>query len=352
MSNTTDHRDGGYRAQTVPRGIRLKLDMNEGPEPDESWFAAALGSAGRMLAQRYPHSDALEHAIAERIGVPMDSVLVTAGGDEAIERLCRITLGTRAPLLVATPTFEMIVRYAALQGAPVVGVPWGDSDPYPTAPILEALRSGAALLSLVTPNNPTGSVIDRSDAERLIEAARCPVMLDLAYTEFADDDLTDLAMSRPGVVGVRTFSKAWGLAGLRVGYAVGDPDLIGRMRAAGGPFSVSALSRRIALAAWTDANGRLGQTVERVRIARAALSRRLEELGFAVAPSQANFVLARHPAAEAIWSRLVERGVLVRRWTDRPGLDDALRITCPTAREQLDDLIDAINASLPGEHRP
>ena len=336
--------DEGYRAQAVPSNIRLKVDANEGPPPSADWFPSPRDTDLAELAQRYPAGDQLEQLLATKHGCDPRQILITAGGDEALERLCRLTLSPESALLLATPTFEMLERYANTQRAKVIGVPWQDRDPFPAEQLIDRLETNVGLLALVTPNNPTGAAIPRETVEQLIGFTSCPVLLDLAYCEFADDDLTDLAMARPGVVAVRTFSKAWGLAGLRVGYAVGDADLIRRMRMSGSPFSVSALSRAVARTALVRGSEMLAETVRRVRDSRDTLERELTAIGFAVAPSQANFVLARHPRGESIWAGLRDAGVLVRRWPDRPGLGDALRITCPTQTDDLALLIETIRA--------
>ncbi|MEM8756628.1 MAG: histidinol-phosphate transaminase [Planctomycetota bacterium] len=332
-----------YRAQAVPPGVRLKLDANELPGADPAWFAGF----DPERAARYPESGVLEHLIARRHATTTDRVLVTAGGDEAIERLTRVAAGPDAPVVAATPTFEMIPRYAVMAGARFVGVPWADDSAFPVGHVLKTVAAeGAGLLALVTPNNPTGRVIARAEAERMIAAASCPVMLDLAYAEFAADDLTDLAVSGTGVVAIRTFSKAWGLAGLRVGYAVGDPGLIESMRSAGGPYSVSGIARAVAERALSAYPDWLDSRLRRVHNERSRLVGLCSKLGLAVLPSEANFVLIRSGRAERLWQGLLDRGVLVRRWHDRPGLADALRISIPAEAADADTLMRAIESAV------
>jgi histidinol-phosphate aminotransferase len=243
---------------------------------------------------------------------------------------------------VATPTFEMIPRYAAMSGGAVRETPWPDGSTYPLGQVLDSIDPDVAALALVTPNNPTGGVVTRAQAAAVTARAGVPVLLDLAYTEFAEDDLTDLALSCPGVVAVRTFSKAWGLAGARVGYAVGDRALIAAMRARGGPYSVGAAGLALAAAVLDLAPAVLAERVGQVVRLRAALARLVHELGFRAAESQGNFVLARRADAGEVWTRLRAAGVLVRRWTDRPGLADALRITCPANDQQMRTLDEAL----------
>ena len=232
-------------------------------------------------------------------------------------------------LILPEPTFEMLPRYARLAGAEVVSLPWLGGT-YPTAAVLRRITARTAMICVVSPNNPTGSVATPRDLRRLSRAApHALIVVDLAYTEFADVDLTPVALALPNTLITRTFSKAWGLAGVRVGYAMGRAEHIHWLRAAGNPYAVAGPSAALA-AAWLD-QGRttVDIFVARVRAERALLTAQLLELGAAPEPSQANFVLARFADAPAVCDALAARGIAVRAFLDRPGLQDALRITCP-----------------------
>ena len=164
----------------------------------------------------------------------------------AIDRLCRAYLAPGRRIVMPQPTFVMLPYYAALAGAEIDAVPWREG-PYPLEAVLDAVTEQTAVIVVVSPNNPNGAVATAADLRALAEAAPHAVLLvDLAYAEYADEDLTAAALSHPSAVVVRTISKAWGLAGLRVGYAVGSPELIAILRVAGGPFSVSGLSLAVA----------------------------------------------------------------------------------------------------------
>ncbi|MEM9165470.1 MAG: histidinol-phosphate transaminase [Planctomycetota bacterium] len=317
--------------------------MNEGPAQDPSW----LETLASLALNRYPRGNELESALARTLGCEPENLLITAGGDEAIDRCCRAYLGPDRAAVVATPTFEMIPRYARLAGAGAIEIPWADNDAYPALATIDAARtSNARLIALVTPNNPTGRAIDRAAIERVVDATDTPVMLDLAYEEFGDDRLTDLALTSDRVVAIRTFSKAWGLAGLRVGYAVGTAESIAELRAAGGPFSVSAASRAIVETALRTGRDRLQQTIAAVLRSRAALHELMDSFGIRRTDSRANFVFFRHASAEAVWRALLERGILIRRWNEHPVLNDALRITCPADDTQTSELMRALSETL------
>jgi histidinol-phosphate aminotransferase len=249
-------------------------------------------------------------------------------------------------IVVPVPTFEMIERYATLAGAEVVRVPWPEGN-YPIQAVLGAIDAGTAMIAVVSPNNPTGAVTPRGDLEALSAAAPAAlVMVDLAYTEFADEDLTRAALSLPNAVVIRTFSKAFGLAGLRVGYAIGPERVIRAMRAMGSPFPVSSLSLAAASSALERASTLLPNVVARIREERAALRTLLMDLGARPSPSQGNFVLAEFDDASWVWNALASLGIAVRRFAPGNGLDRSLRITCPGSSLAFDRLSAGLRAAL------
>jgi len=321
----------GWRAYSVPQPeapIDLHLDGNEGPLCDESMLKA-LASIDRERLRRYPDKRPLEARIAERFGVEGREVLVTAGGDDAIDRACRAMLAPVRELILPVPTFVMISRDARLCGATVREVEW-PQGPYPVEEVIDSVTERTAMIAVVSPNNPTGAVATPEDLMRLSEAApQALLLVDLAYTEFADVDLTDAALALPNAVVVRTFSKAYGLAGLRLGYAIGEANIIDWLRAAGGPYPASSVSLALGEAVLERDDLPEAAYLARIRREREQLRGLLEGLGAAALPSQGNFVLARFDDAGAVRDRLAARGIAVRAFPDDTRLADALRITCP-----------------------
>ncbi|MFZ4576676.1 MAG: aminotransferase class I/II-fold pyridoxal phosphate-dependent enzyme, partial [Phycisphaerales bacterium] len=206
-----------YTKGAAREGIDLWLDANEGAmvlTDDEVARAAA-----RACVRRYPDASALEQEIAARLGVPPACVVVTAGGDAAIDRVCRAFIEPGSEVVLPTPTFEMIGRYARSAGAQLREVRWEDTE-FPVGEVVRAVSARTAMIAAVSPNNPTGAVVRAADLLTLSAAAPDALLLvDLAYTEFAEVDLTPVAVALPNAVVIRTFSKAYGLAGIRVGYA-------------------------------------------------------------------------------------------------------------------------------------
>jgi histidinol-phosphate aminotransferase len=339
-----------YSTDALPQPVDLRLDANEGLYPPPSIFdaAAAQGPASIRL---YPTLKALQDRLANLVGCDSSQLLVTAGADDALDRACRAFLSPGKELVVPSPTFEMIPRSARLAGAKVIEIPWWEGE-FPLAQIQAAVTPNTAAIAVVTPNNPTGLAARAADVAAL--ATQFPhilIMLDAAYEEFADQPLSRLALELPNVVAFRTLSKALGLAGLRVGYCFGHQQVISWLRATGGPYAVAGPSAAIALAQLDDPQNSNTSYIEQVRIERDQLSDVLNTLGVPAAPSQGNFVLARFKKASArndLWTRdaLAGLGILVRRFSSRPELENTLRITCPGQPGSFRRLVRALHAAL------
>jgi histidinol-phosphate aminotransferase len=338
-----------YKVPRHPAPVDLMLDGNEGLAPPAS-LLAELAAGGPELLRRYPSPAGLEARLAARLGVSPGRVIVTAGADDAIDRLCRAALGPGRELLLPAPTFEMIARYARVAGGEVVEVPWGNT-PYPAALVASRVTARTGLVAVVSPNNPTGRAASVDDLRAVSAAASgvgALVMLDQAYAEFADrggEPLLAEALVLPNVITLRTLSKAWGLAGLRVGYAVGPEEVIGWLRAAGAPYAVSAPSLAIAERWLGEGQAAMEGFVGRIQAERGQLAGRLAGLSTEVYESEANFVFARF--RDALWVRdaLAGLGIGVRAFPGKPGLSDGLRITLPGGDASLARLSSALTAA-------
>lgn len=337
-----------YRARERRGPVDLHLDSNEGaPPPTELLEMFAAG--GCDVLRCYPDSARLEALIAAEIGARRGQVLVTAGADDALARACRAMLGPGREIILPEPTFEMIGRYARLTGATVRSPRWLSGD-FPLDDVLAAAGPRTAVIAVVSPNNPTGAVARVADLRRLSEEApRALLIVDLAYVEFADQDLTDFVLGAPNAVGIRTFSKAWGLAGLRVGYVVGPKEIIGWLRSCGEPYAVSGPSLAVA-EIWLERGATtVDAYVKQVRSERRRLVRTLQSLGADPLPSQANFVLARFPDARWVRDALAGLGIAVRILDDRPDLADSVRITCPGDEQSFGRMETALRTALTPE---
>lgn len=341
MSSCTSLRAGPKPNPGVERAYR-----NSAPAaPTDLWLAGNEGRPAAALElqlggdglRRYPNTAEVAACAGERFGVAADQVLVTAGADDALLRIALAFLAPGRSAVVPSPTFEMIPRYTAVAGGELIEVPWEPGAPYPVDAALDALREDSSLLYVVSPNNPTGAVATAEDVLRACDAAPdALVVVDQAYGEFADEDLTEAALSRPNAVVLRTMSKAYGAAGLRVGFAIGRPELLRVLEAAGNPYPCAAPSLDAALQLLgMDVEG----SVETVRAERTALVERLRALGLDAAPSQGNFVHARTPAADALRARVAEEGIAIR------SFGRSVRITCPANEKDFERLLAALEVA-------
>lgn len=333
--------ESGYAPPVPSKPITLFLDANESrPVAPAAVIQAASSALNRV--SRYPTTGELEQQLARRFGVNPKQVLVSAGADDALARFCQATLEPGRTAICTTPTFEMIPRGIRLAGADAVEVPWTIGK-FPTSDILEHVTSQTSTIFVVSPNNPTGSVATIQDLRKLRAAApQAWLALDLAYTEFSDVDLTPEAIGLKNTIIFRTFSKAYGLAGARVGYAIGPEPLIHALRAVGQPYAVSSLSLAIASCWLQHGDSAIGKLVKATRGAREILATELAELGMSVLPSQANFICAMAIRSHQLAASLASRGIAVRTWPNRPGLQHALRLTCPSNQLELDILLSAL----------
>lgn len=337
-----------YRVPKHGAPIDLKLDANEGAAPDAD-LLQRIAAIGPDVMRRYPDASELQALIASRLRIDKSQLIVTAGADDALDRLCRAVLAPGRQLLLTNPSFEMLPRYARIAGAVVREVPWW-SGPFPTEQFIAALTPETALVAVVSPNNPTGTVATRADLQRLSDAApQSVLLLDHAYVEFADEDLTDFALTLPNTIIVRTMSKAWGLAGLRVGYAIGPAEIISWMRASGGPYAVSRPSIALAAARIEADRGATASFIEAVRHDRVQLHALLDELGISHTPSEANFVFTTSGDAAWIRDALAGLGISVRAYPGHPDLDNCLRITCPGDATQCKRLLRGLRAAVAPE---
>lgn len=317
-----------YVVPRHPAPIDLKLDQNEGEAPTPDVLRRML-DLGPEILRRYPKASSLQALMEKRLGLRPGQVIMTAGADDSLDRICRAMLTPDRRLLMTNPSFEMIRRYAALMGAAVDEVVWINGA-FPTEEFIAAATPETAVLAVVSPNNPTGTVATREDLFRIRkEVPQALLLLDHAYVEFADEDLTEYALSLPNTVVVRTFSKAWGLAGLRVGYAIGPEEIIGWLRIAGSPYSLSNTSVAMAAARIEADQGRSETFIAQVRQDRARLEMLLDELEIDHPVSQGNFIFPTTP--RAIWLRdaLAGLGISVRIYPNNPLMKNSIRISCP-----------------------
>ena len=326
----------------------LKLDGNEGTAPPEE-LLRQLAQEDPSLLRDYPDPGGLATDIASWLGVDPARVVVTAGADDALDRICRAYLRPGRSLLLPVPTFEMIYRFAQVTGGETRTVPWTGS--FPTDAVIAALDADVAVVAVVSPNNPTGRVATEDDLRRVAAAARgAVVVLDHVYADYADEDLTAVAAEIDNVITVRSFSKAWGLAGCRVGYAIASEEIANVLRNVGNPFPVAGLSIAAVRAQLGGGRVALEAHVRRTRQGRGLLGDYVERLGAISAPSQGNFAFADFgKRADLVQHGLASLGISVRRFPHRPEIANGLRMTVPDTDRDMERLQDGLSTVLAPE---
>jgi len=277
---------------------------------------------------QYPSVGAsrLVEALAATLGVDPRCVVTGCGSDDVIDAAFRALASPGERVAHADPSFSMVPVFARLNGLEPIGVPLLADG---AADVDGLLATGARIIYLCSPNNPTGTVTPRAEVLRLIEHAPGIVLIDEAYAEFAGTHpLWAEATAQEHVLILRTFSKAWGLAGLRVGYGVGSPALIEAVVRSRGPYTVNALADLAAATAVTEDRAWLAQVVDEARANRTRLDALVRgRRGVRPWASQGNFVFwAVDADAMALADRFQERGIGVRAFRGLRGIGDALRI--------------------------
>ncbi|HUX14946.1 MAG TPA: histidinol-phosphate transaminase [Phycisphaerae bacterium] len=334
----------GYTPGEQPQGDSgaVKLNTNENPYPPSPRVLEVLRRTDWSLLRKYPDpmANKVRDVVARRFGLRREQVLCANGSDELLRMVVTACVGEGEAIAYATPTYSLYPVLAEIQGARAVEVERSEDFSLPAEALLE---TGARLLFICNPNAPTGTWTEPDAIAALADGFRGVVVVDEAYADFGPGSGLAVLKDKPNVLVLRTLSKSHSLAGLRFGYAVGPEDLIAGLVKVKDSYNCDAVSVEVAAAAledeaWMQAN------VEKVRSERARLSEGLARLGFAVLPSEANFVLAAVPDGDAgRWHKALKaRRILVRYW-NRPRLSDKLRITVGTP-EQNDRLLSGIEA--------
>lgn len=287
---------------------------------------AAARAVSQRSVVRYPttYSRPLRDAIAEYVGVQPDEVIVGCGSDDILDCAFRALAGPGDTVAHVSPTFVMARAFALTNGLQPLAVPLTpsfDAD----ADALLAVEAG--LTYLCSPNNPTGGLHGPSAVERVLDAAPGVVLLDEAYAEYAGRSRAGQAPAHGRLLVLRTFSKAFGLAGLRVGYGVGAATMIRQLEKVRGPYKVTSVGEAAALAALTNDLPWMRGVVAETVSTRDAFLTILRGAGRSPLPSDANFVLVPVADAAGAATALLARGIQVRPFPTLPGIGDALRIT-------------------------
>lgn len=344
-----------YHVGSAP-DIHVKLNQNESPydlpvELKRELVDAFLG----IPFNRYPaeQPDGLRDAFAEHEGHPAEGILVGNGSNELAYSLGLALLDEGTPVVLPRPLFSVYGSMVRLHGARLVEVACRPDLRFDVDGLVDAMRRERPVLTVVaTPNNPTGLALPIPEIERLAMAAPGILLVDEAYVEFNPyGSALPLLARYPNVLILRTLSKAFGLAGLRVGFLMGHPDLMKELLKARIPFMVGPLAQAAARALLARPE-LLAERIEAIRLGTVELTRSLLTVrGVEVVPSMANFVLFRpQKPIPRLLERLAGSGVLVRSMGGYPELEEYLRVSAGTPAENR-DFLTALQAVLDAEGR-
>jgi histidinol-phosphate aminotransferase len=319
----------GYDAVAAYRADRPAVEIDLGDNTSQWGVPPSALEALRHWSPKdvseYPPVDSarLASAGAGYFGVAPENIISGCGSDSLLDAAMRAFASPGERVAHPAPSFAMIPVSARANGLVPVGVPVlpnGDIDAD------AMLATQARIMYLCTPNNPTGTAHTRQAVERVIAGAPGAVILDEAYAEFADDCYTSQVPGYAHVFGTRTMSKAFGMAGLRVGFGIGAPTLINEVLKARGPYKVNAFAERAATAALLNDRAWIIELGANVRALRARFADALRAMGLNPLPSQGNFVCVPVADARGTVQRLYTHSIAVRAFAGLPGTGDALRI--------------------------
>jgi histidinol-phosphate aminotransferase len=331
-----------------PLGDRdaLRLDFNENTIACSPKVVEVLGRISRGDLTRYPERAPVERLVAEHLGVTAEQVALTNGVDEAIHVLFEAFLDAGDELLLPVPTYTMYEVYASATDARTVRVQAEHDLQFPFERLRGAVSANTKVIAIANPNSPSGSIATRQQIIELAQRApQAVVLVDEAYFHFCGETVVDLIDDLPNLVVARTFSKAYGLAGLRVGVLVASVELMQWIRRVLSPYSVNALALACLPAALEDV-AYLDWYVAEVLAARTEFESVLDAARVRRWPSHANFILVDIGAKHAEFVRLMSAGgVLVRDRSSDPGCKGCVRITIGT-REQMREAASVLNKTM------
>ncbi|WP_042337021.1 pyridoxal phosphate-dependent aminotransferase [Bradyrhizobium sp. DOA9] len=329
---------------SVHRTAYVNLNRNENPFPLP---AVVMSAALEAFKEHnvYPEEDSgsLRSAAARAYGVSVEQVIAGNGSSEILGLIYQAYLTAGDAVAMLSPGFGFNHKLAAANGAHLLEVQWADHNALPTAQRVRQTAGGAKFIVLANPNNPTGTFVPIVEIERLVAETDQLVVLDEAYVDFAPDSGLRLVDRYQNLLLLRTFSKSYAAAGLRIGFGVGDPQVISRLRSIQNLFNMNVIGQSVGVSIFEHRDAYRGR-IECILQERERTTLAPSALGFHVMPSHANFVLARVPGRYdgRWWQRALQaRNVYVATFPEQ-GLEHFVRISIGTA-EQMDTCLSVVS---------
>ena len=316
--------------QPKPGTKIIKLNTNENPYPPSLKAMEVLRTLDSEWLRRYPDPYAQDFclAVSEVLGVPTDWIIVSNGSDELLNVIIRACAeGSDRPIVYPMPTYVLYRTLAALQPAEAREISY---PPDFQLPIDKLVAAKGAVTFIASPNSPSGHVVPLDHLRELARSISGILAIDEAYVDFAEFSALPLVLEFSNVIILRTLSKGYSLAGLRLGFGIANPQLLSGLFKVKDSYNIDAIANLVGAAAMRD-QAYKNECAEKIKELRAQLAIDLQSLDFNVLNSQGNFLLVTPPAgnAEYLYLKLKEQGILVR-YFKQPGLEDKLRITVGT----------------------
>ena len=320
-----------YQSPVCAGKIDLHLDLNENTSGCSPRVLARMRSLDAKTLALYPPREPGEKLVADFLGIDPAEVMLTNGADEGIDLLCRAYLDGDDELIIVTPAFSMYEIFGGAAGARIVRVPAGPEFRFPVTELLRAITPRTRLIVVTNPNNPTGVLVPRQEILQVLEAApQAAVLVDEAYFDFCGETVMDRIGRIPNLFIARTFSKAYGMAGVRLGVLAGAENQMAVVRRMASPFNVNVFALECLAEALADREFVQGY-IAQVCSTREWLRAQMQELGFESWPSLGNFVLVNFGGArDTVLAGMRARGISLRERGDCPG---CIRITIGTKAE-------------------
>ncbi|MDZ8025794.1 MAG: histidinol-phosphate transaminase [Nostoc sp. DedQUE11] len=323
------------------RGTQIvKLNSNENPYPPSPKALAVLQNIDGEWLRRYPEpfGGEFRQAASKVLDVPSDWIIVGNGSDELLSVVIRACAEPGRKVVYPMPTYVLYRTLSQMQDADITEITYGEDY---SLPLEELIAVNGCVTFIASPNSPSGHVVAIDDLRKLASQLSGVLVIDEAYVDFSEENALALVKEYENVIVIRTLSKGYSLAGLRLGFGVANPKLLHGLFKVKDSYNIDAIACAIGTAAITD-QAYKNACVAKIKASRTKLAADLKQLGFRIWDSQTNFLLTQPPAgnAEYLYQKLKEQGILIR-YFKQPGLEDKLRITVGTD-EQNQALVEAL----------
>ncbi|NJR15544.1 MAG: histidinol-phosphate transaminase [Calothrix sp. CSU_2_0] len=326
--------------QPKPGSQIIKLNSNENPYPPSPAVLEVLRNFNSESLRRYPNAygEDFRQAASEALNVPSDWIIVGNGSDELLSVVMRACTEPGRKVAYPIPTYVLYQTLTQVQSAELVEIPYGENY---ELPIAQLIATNPAIAFIATPNSPSGHVVPINELRKLASNLSGVLVIDEAYVDFAQENALELVKEFENVIVIRTLSKGYSLAGLRLGFAIANPKLLSGLYKVKDSYNIDAIAIAVGAAAIRDQTYK-NACVAKIKASRVQTAIAFKQLGFRVWDSQANFLLVQPPKANAeyLYQKLKEQEILVR-YFQQARLDDKLRITIGT-NEENEILINAL----------